>query len=63
MAPGLREIHSRLRGLDLLLRAVFADVTHTWADGDIDHAAENLRHALDGLDRLLRDLERGGMPA
>jgi hypothetical protein len=62
--PGLREVYSRLRGLDVLLRAIYCDVAHAWAlDDDLDSACENLRHGLDALDRLLRDLERFGVAA
>jgi hypothetical protein len=63
-SPSLREVYSRLRGLDILLRAIYCDVAHAWAaDGDLDSACENLAHALDALDRLLRDLERFGVSA
>lgn len=62
--PSLREVYSRLRGLDVLLRAVYCDVAHAWAlDDDLDSACENLAHGLDALDRLLRRLEQDGVSA
>jgi hypothetical protein len=58
---GLRELYSRLRGLQATLRATKKQAGGTFVERKT--AVENIGHALSTLDSLLLDLERYGVPS